>query len=117
MAAFKLQQQQQLETIFKKFNITVKNFNWVNDISGNIAQSRAKINFEGQTTDLVKLHLAIAALPKFIKIVQWTTYLKKKRNRRAMKNSNAHDENILGKASGNLVLIAYNIPPSANLLE
>jgi hypothetical protein len=117
MATFKLQQQQQIESLLKKFNITVKNFNWVTDISGKISQSRAKVNFEGQTADLIKLHLAIATLPAFIKVVQWTTYIKKKRKHRSLKNADDRNENSLGNASGHLVLIAYNISSAATILE
>jgi hypothetical protein len=117
LSAFKLQQQQQIESLLKTFDIKVKNFNWATDLSGKISESRAKINFEGKTSDLVRLHLAIAALPTLIKVTQWTTNIKKKRKRRGKntKNKDTHNTNSLGIASGSLVLIAYNITRQTNV--
>jgi len=116
LPAFKLEQQQQIESLFKRFDIKVNNFNWAADIPGKISQSRAKINFEGKTSDLARLHLAIAGLPTLIKVTQWTANIKKKRRRRGRK-AKKDNGNIktLGIAGGSLVLIAYNITPQTNL--
>jgi len=117
LAAFKLQQQQQIESLFTTHGIKVKNFNWAADIPGKISESRAKITFEGKTSDFARLHLAIARLPTLIKVAEWTANIKKKRKRKSKKANNNNSDNVktLGTARGSLLLIAYNINPQTSL--
>lgn len=96
--AFKLQQQQRIEELFKVHNIEVKNFNWVAEIPGEITQLRAKVFFSGKSKDLALLQLAIARLPKLLNVGEWTLQIRRM------------DGHSLGKVTGNLLLIAYNIP-------
>ncbi|MFT5813785.1 MAG: hypothetical protein ACI9VT_001543 [Psychroserpens sp.] len=96
---FKLQLQQKIEMLFSEHTLKVTNFNWVAEIPGQITQARAKISFEGATTQFAMLQLAIAQLPKALNIAQWTLQVK------------GMNEHSLGNVNGSILLIAYNIAP------
>lgn len=97
--AFKLQLQQEIESVFTEHELKVTNFNWVVEIPGEISQARAKIAFEGTTANFALLQLAIAQFPKLLNIAQWTLQINRMNNR------------SLGKVRGSLLLTAYNITP------
>jgi hypothetical protein len=95
--AFKLQTQQKIEALFKQHQLQIKNFSWVAEIPGEITQARASIAFAGNVKDVALLQVAIARLPKLLNIGQWTLHIKRM------------NENSLGKGSGRILLIAYNL--------
>lgn len=97
--AFKLQLQQQVESLFSQYELKITNFSWVTDLPGQISQARAKISFEGSTVSFAKVQIAISQLPKFLNIAQWDLRIV------------GMNDNKLGKANGSIVLIGYNVAP------
>ena len=98
--AFKLQLQQQIESLFSQFDIKVTNFSWVADLPGEISEARAKISLEGATTNFAKVSIAIAQFQKLLNIVQWDVRIV------------GMSDSQLGKVNGSIVLVAFNIESS-----
>lgn len=97
--AFKLQLQQQIETLFADYDMKISNFSWVVEIPGQITEARAKIAFEGSTANFARLQLAIAQSPKLLNIAQWSLHIKRMSSQ------------SLGQARGSLLLAAYSVTP------
>lgn len=96
--AFKLQQQQRIETLFSQHQLKVTNFNWVVEVPGDeITQIRAKVSFQGKAKNFAMLQLTIAQLPELLNLLQWDLYIKRM------------SDNSLGDAHGAIYLTTYNI--------
>lgn len=96
MDAFKLVAQQNIESVFLKQELKVTNFNWTNEIEGDISEVRAKVSFEGRTKDLASLQLELALFDKLINVPQFNVYVERMRT------------DSLGKARGTMTLVLYN---------
>jgi len=95
--AFKLQLQQQVESLFAQHHLVVRNFSWAAEVIGDITEERAKISFKGTTKDFAQLQINLARMPKLLTIAQWDLNIKKM------------DEKSLGTINGRLLLIVYNL--------
>lgn len=96
MDAFKLVAQQNIESIFLTQDLKVTNFNWANEIEGDISEVRAKVSFEGRTKDLASLQLELTLFDKLFNVPQFNIYVER------MKTDS------LGKARGTMTIVLYN---------
>ncbi len=101
---FKLEFQQEIEKLFEQHHVKVRNFNWILEIPGEIAEQRIKIVFNGKVKDFALLQMKLAQLPKFLNIAEWTLQIDKM------------NETSLGTVNGSLVISAYILPSNVEAL-
>lgn len=97
--ALKLSFQQELEQLVKKHNVTIRNFNWPNELPGDITKLSAQLTVAGKTRDVASLHLDLVQHAKLIQVERFNLVIKK------MKTGS------LGEVSGNLLLTIYSTTP------